>query len=43
MEFIILLLGAIAFLIMEFPLVFWILVVPISILLIVAFIGWLKK
>ena len=36
-------LGAIAFLIMEMPIVFWLLVLPFSIMLIIAFIGWLKK
>ena len=38
-----LLLGAIVFLIMVHPLIFWLLFVPISIILIVAFIGWLKR
>jgi hypothetical protein len=38
-----LLLGAIVFLMMVHPAIFWLLIVPISIILIVGFIGWLKK
>ena len=38
-----LLLGAILFLIFELPLIFFLVALPLSILLIVAFIGWLKK
>ena len=38
-----LLLGAIAFMIMVHPLIFWLLVVPAIIILIIAFVGWLKR
>lgn len=38
-----LLLGAIAYLIMVHPVIFWLLVAPFSILSILTFVGWLKK
>ena len=36
-------LGIIAFFLFEMPLVFWLVVVPLSVLALVGFIGWLKK
>ena len=36
-------LGIIAFFLFEMPLVFWPVVVPLSVLALVGFIGWLKK
>ena len=36
-------LGFIAFMVMVHPLIFFLLVVPIAIILLIAFIGWLKK
>ena len=38
-----LILGAILFLIMVHPLVFWLLALPLTIIFLIAFIGWLKK
>ena len=38
-----LLLGAIAYMVMVHPVIFWLLVVPLSVLAIVSFIGWLKR
>jgi hypothetical protein len=38
-----LLLGAIVFLIMEHTLIFWLVALPLAIILIAGFIGWLKK
>lgn len=35
--------GAVLFLLMVHPLIFWLVFLPLSIILIVAFIGWLKK
>ena len=36
-------LGVIVFLIMEFPAAFFLLIVPIAIVLLISFIKWLKK
>ena len=36
-------LGIIAYFLFEMPLVFWLVVVPLSVLALVGFIGWLKK
>jgi hypothetical protein len=38
-----LILGAIIYMIVVHPVIFWILVVPISIISIIAFVGWLKR
>ena len=38
-----LILGAIVFLIMVHPVIFWLVFVPLTILVTVGFIGWLKK
>lgn len=38
-----LLLGAIVYLLMVHPVIFWLVALPLAIILIVAFIGWLKK
>lgn len=38
-----LLLGAIVYLLMVHPAIFWLVALPLAIILIVAFIGWLKK
>lgn len=39
----VIILGIIAFLIFEMPVVFFLVVLPISLLLLLGFIGWLKK
>lgn len=38
-----LLMGAILFLIMELPFIFWLAVLPLGIISIINFIAWLKK
>ena len=38
-----LLMGAILFLIMEMPYIFWLFVLPLGIISIINFIAWLKK
>lgn len=38
-----LLLGAIAYMVMVHPVIFWLLVVPLSVMAIASFIGWLKR
>ena len=39
----VILLGIIAFFIFEMPVVFFLVVLPVSLLLLLGFIGWLKK
>ena len=39
----VLILGAILYLIMVHPLIFWLVALPLAIILVLAFIGWLKK
>ena len=38
-----LLLGAIVYLIMVHPLIFWLVALPLALILIVAYVRWLKK